>query len=362
MARYNTAAWHWLLADSEPAAGRPIDRNPHQPPRMASRSPVLLLLLLLMLLRLPHPAAPSPVVHSDAPYVEIQPDRYTFQGLAPVAGWGIVPASCCVAQAISTREDTLLLMDSGELLLAHPQIQPGSPRPRRHFEHVRGARLVAGSRLIYDRDGVPVAVVDAASFRALSCELSSGVGLAPTCNVSAHATTPVDFGTIHGAVRAEPRQAPGAATTLSEATAVFVASERGLFRCAGTSGPPLHASARAAVHCTRVLGDQPTQQPIIAVAAHDGLVAAGGLDKFFFIDAATAAVTHWEWTTRDYGGGAVAGGVLDGAPRTIAFERASGDIYVRGTRSILALALLLLLFWSLRLLRWRFDRLARTAH
>jgi hypothetical protein len=171
------------------------------------------------------------VVHSDAPYVEIQPDRYTFQGLAPVAGWGIVPASCCVAQAISTREDTLLLMDSGELLLAHPQIQPGSPRPRRHFEHVRGARLVAGSRLIYDRDGVPVAVVDAASFRALSCELSSGVGLAPTCNVSAHATTPVDFGTIHGAVRAEPRQAPGAATTLSEATAVFVASERGLFRC-----------------------------------------------------------------------------------------------------------------------------------
>ena len=234
----------------------------------------------------------------DAPYVEIVPDRYTFNDQPAVYNWGTVPAPCCVAQAVPASDDVLLLMDSGGLLLASSHKAGGRSFTR---VAVEGGSVLAGSRLALTLGGVPMALVHAGGHAALECTLQNA-----TCVMGA-AIEQAFGGPVAGAA------------LLGSPPALFVGAGRGLFRCPSISG---------GAPCARLLGGDATEAPVTALAAHGGTVAAGSADKLWLLSA-DGALLGWEWTTViDVDSPAFAsGGVLDGPVTSLAFEGASGDLW-----------------------------------
>jgi hypothetical protein len=235
----------------------------------------------------------------DAPYVEVVPDRYTFEGEAVVFGWGVVPAPCCVAQisdgaaAAAKPPGTLLLLDSGRLLLATkgPNHREFSPISITGSLAGNSTGFSAGSRLAIS-GGVPVAVADSTSLRQLSCAPNLD-----TCAIVAGSNINATFGTVTAVV--------------CVGTAFFVAADKGLFRCERGS-------------CAWLLGDgDTTAAPMTALTADSeppaALVAAGSADKVWLLTPA-GAVVRWEWVTAISGPHMGSGGVLDGPATALAFD------------------------------------------
>ena len=84
--------------------------------------------MMIAMLVLPFLISSSSSV-ADTPYVEIVPDRYTFQGQAVVAGWDVLPFACCVASVAPTNSGILMLFSSGDLVLAIGDSKPRSFLP-----------------------------------------------------------------------------------------------------------------------------------------------------------------------------------------------------------------------------------------
>lgn len=243
----------------------------------------------------------SPV--ADVPYIEIVPDRYTFEGQSPVFGWGVVPSQCCVSQAVTIPRDdgTLLLMDSGKLLLAQRLGYTRTFTP----VTVRGGGVPAHSRLLLSVDGLPARIATPAGLFYVNCTFPSEQNVnkkQPNCD--ADPTVAAAFGRVNAVHTA----AGGAA---------FVAAENGLFRCSKK-------------RCTRLLGSDTTEAPMTALAVHNrdgsGVIAAGSADKIWLLTG-DGAVIRWEWVTVISGPNLGAGGVLDGPVTALAFDNTSGDLY-----------------------------------
>ena len=191
---------------------------------------------------------------ADKPYVEIVPDRYTFAGEPAVAGWSTIPAPCCVESALATRAGMLLLMSSGDLLLA-----VGDARPRR-FEAVE---LIAANSSTIDATVVGpnatlvssanreevMAIVTQTNVLGVSCSstaantTATATAAAPgraskhTCYV--HTIGAAGFGAVHDSatVPSPPAQLvppPSRLASASEATTggtvAFVAAQTGLYK------------------------------------------------------------------------------------------------------------------------------------
>lgn len=253
----------------------------------------------------------------DSEYVEILSDRYTFEGQPPVAGWGVVPAPCCVLQIIPQGSNDLLLMDSGKILVAELQNETSAHRHFIEVKMVPGQRLggkqmlTPGTRLVHRQDGHPVAAVDATSFTTIKCTLADKFGKLvprPTCTMLS--TTDASIGTVHAIANVDA----------GAAHAAYIACDAGLFLCSAGGG------------CSYVLGGaDTTERPLTAVAVHMGVVAAAGKDKIFLLDASSATVKHWEWVTRyiyDSTGAVtnVDGGVLDGPATSLSFDASTGEL------------------------------------
>ena len=232
---------------------------------------------------------------ADTPYLEIVPDRYTFEGAQPIYGWGVVPAKCCVAQLLVCNGTTLLFMKSGELLLAT------GTHGARVFTRVSMDAAIpeaSGSRLLLSESkNQVVGLVSPSGLARLDCKLGSA---APTCVVSAMVASA--FGPI------------AAAGTLG--TSVFVATATGMFQC-------IHF-----LRCSRVQLYDTVESPLSALAVHapSGVVAVGNARKLWLLDA-TGATIHWEWVTAIEGKEEGAGGVLDGPVISLAFDGRTGDLY-----------------------------------
>ena len=244
----------------------------------------------------------------DSSYVEVLPDRYTFAAEAAVYGWGVVPAPCCVAQVSDKAAvGTLLIMDSGLLLLA----RPGATHRTFSVVNITGggaaaAGFSAGSKVAISEAGVPEAVADSVGLRQLKC--------APDLNTCAvGSTTRAAFGSV--------------AAVVPVAGAHFVAAANGLFRC----------EAGSCAHLLGGDGGDETEAPITALAAEAAaaasggspglpvMVAAGSADKVWLLSAG-GAVVRWEWVTAISGPHLGSGGVLDGPVTALGFDPASGAL------------------------------------
>ena len=240
-------------------------------------------------------SAPSAV---DAPYIELVPDRYTFEGVQPIAHWGSVPSECCVVQSIVLNGTMLLLMDHGSLL------RVSGSAGAREFTSVKLTGVDTfpnGSRLISSAGRGLIGYARPDGLAPLSCALASS---APTCSVGVAVAAP--FGSVN------------AAHVINETT--FVAASNGLFWCLRFS------------RCSRLeLPDTDldvSEHAISALAVHvaSGLVAAANARKLWLLTA-QGDLIQWEWVTALSGKARGAGGVLDGPVTSLAFDRETGELF-----------------------------------
>ena len=245
----------------------------------------------------------------DTPYVEIVPDRYTFQDQPVIEGWGMVPAKCCVTQALPQADGgTVLMMDSGKLLLAHARAPDtlGAPRSFSKVDHVSS---LAGARLFLDGGSI-AGLAGRDGIAELNCSFPAAGAGGASC--TAGAPVSVDFG---GDV----------VGSLVAASSLFVAAQGGLFRCAwkGTSQSKGRGHAAAGGGCVRLLGADAAEKPMTALAAgrladfapsansqspsppvsapssapSSAVIAVGSADKLWLLNASSGAVLRWEWTS-----------------------------------------------------------------
>ena len=236
--------------------------------------------------------------------VEIVTDRYTFEGQPAISGWGVIPAPCCVAQASATASGMLLLMTSGEMLLAQ-----GEATPRRFVKvALTGAAATFGANasLIVGEGGLPVGVAAPTGVLALTCAAAGG-GL--TCAAGARAAA--SLGAVHGsaAVPAAPNATAAAGTTVA-----FIASANGLFRAElGASAPPTVSHViTPQMACGSSPHDQGQPLPpglpstaMTAVTATHNLIVCGNSVKVWLLDPA-GTIQSWSWVTLpEYGAGGI---------------------------------------------------------
>ena len=244
----------------------------------------------------------------DEPYVEIVPDRYTYEGEREVWGWGIIPAPCCAEEASGTAHGVLLRMSGGELLLSR-----GAASPRQFVKvAVAGPPIGRNASLITGADGVPRGAATPAGVLALRCELGAA---SPTCAARAVATAA--FGPVH-AVATVPAPANASGTVVA-----FVASDAGLSRVemAASDAP---AAVTLVIDRAAASGSPASTDPAMtAVTASAQLVAAGNSVKLWLLEP-SGTIRSWSWVTA---AGLGAGGVYDDAVSTMALD-AAGDLYV----------------------------------
>jgi len=247
---------------------------------------------------------------ADEPYIEIVPDRYTFLGQPRVEGWGVVPTPCCVAQASGTSHGMLLLMTSGELLLAqsteNEQLKLGGSASRR-FERV--AKLSPNSSLLVGDDGMPVAAASATQVQGFECVAAPG-----TLRCTLHAPTPAALGMVHAAA-----VVPSSGNVTPPGSVAFIASTNGLFRIALGESP----STPIAVTCIidqNASGVSVPAPAMLSVAATSTVVAAGNAAKVWTL-APNGTIVKWSWVTMVTNDGNAFGGVWDGAARAMEFDR-----------------------------------------
>jgi hypothetical protein len=254
--------------------------------------------------------------------IEIVPDRYTFKGQPIVAGWGVVPAECCVAQASSTSGGMLLLMTSGDLLFAQ-----GASAPRT-FAAVPVTRGVIGANasLILNAAGLPIGAATPTKVLAVQCSALEKPG--GGCVV--HSGSPAALGVVYDTATVPTS---GMADAAAE-TVTFIASATGLWRAAQAAGSawaltqvitPLVASGAGPHDNLDPVGFKPPPSPMTAVAATATVVSAGNSVKMWDLDPGTGKILRWSWVTAP---GFGAGGVYDDAVRCLAFHQSTGDLYV----------------------------------
>eukprot|EP01051_Picozoa_sp_SAG22_P008563 SAG22_NODE_660_length_8069_cov_7.799951_5_plen_670_part_00 len=252
--------------------------------------------------------------------VEIVPDRYTFADETAVSGWGTVPAPCCVAQASGTASGVLLLMTSGNLLMA---AGPGGTSSRKFTAvPVKGDRIGPNSTLILGEDGMPRAVATPAGVLGLECSVAAAAA-SLSCTVHSGRATAA-LGPVHATAFV-----PGAAAfpdTIAGAgpapALAFVASANGLFRV--VLGPTIEVSQ--VIDQVTAAGSPAAPNPAMTavVAGPDGSIICGNAVKVWILDARSGKVRSWSWVTAPSVG---AGGVYDDAVRSMALDR-TGNLYV----------------------------------
>lgn len=270
--------------------------------------------------------------------MEIVPDRYTFEGQTAVAGWGVVPAKCCVAQATATSSGMLLLMADGQLLLAD-----GSASPRKFSPvPVSGGTLGVNASLLIGSDGMPIGAANAAGVRALSCKPGSSSDTAElSCALSAaFCHGPSDgLGAVHDTA---------VVPAVTQPAIAFIASDYGLWR-AMLPQPPTGqpCSVQLVINASSPMARGTSSHdevaippaPMLTTAATPQLVAAGNSAKVWLINhtglnASTpwpeplpASILSWSWVTAPLVG---AGGVYDDAPRSMEFDQVGGGVGEKG--------------------------------
>ena len=269
-------------------------------------------LRMYMLLAVSLPAGVAAEAAVDEPYIEIVPDRYTFLGQPRVEGWGVVPAPCCVTQASGTSHGMLLLMTSGELLLAqnteNEQLKlGGSASSSRRFERV--AKLSPSSSLLVGEDGMPVAVASPTQVQGFECVAAAG-----TLRCTLRAVTPAALGVVHAAA-----VVPSSSKIASSGTVAFVASANGLFRVTlgESSTTPIAVTCIIDQNASGVSAPAPA---LLSVAATSTVVAAGNAAKVWTL-APNGTIVKWSWVTMVTTDGNAFGGVWDGAARAMEFDR-----------------------------------------
>ncbi len=244
------------------------------------------------------------------------PDRYTFEGQPVIAGWGVVPAKCCVAQATSTASGMLLLMTDGTLLLAQGSTSPRTFSP----VQVTGGRIGENASLIVGSSGMPIGFANASGVQGLVCQANAGQASGPMrCRVNSHAAA--ELGAVHdtAVVPTETSSHSSPAAAVNGSTVAFIASANGLFRATlGLASIIItHVITPEMAHGTSPHDKYPpsalSPTPMLATSATPKLIAAGNSVKVWLLNP-SGKVLSWSWVTAP---GSGAGGVYDDTPRSM---------------------------------------------